>query len=74
MTYASPEEVKRAESLGYEWNTDTRRGCRFKQGVRHVWGTASGWQTADLLPGEKGVAFSNHQPFDSLADALRRPL
>lgn len=82
MTYATSEEVRLAESLGYGWNCNQQRGHVFQRGQRHIWacaadrprvgdhdGPLAAWMTADLGPG----GFTNHQKFVDLADALRRP-
>lgn len=78
MTYATPEEVRLAEDLGYTWDKNVQRGHVFRKGSRHVWATSVWrdrppgrdlcWQTADLVDGR----YTNHQKFDDLSDALRR--
>lgn len=70
MPYATAEEVDLAIELGYEVECDTHRGHRFARDNRQVWGIESGWQTADLI----NDYYRNHQPYENLAEALRRPL
>lgn len=83
MSYATDNEVNLAETLGYRWDVNQQRGHSFTKGDRHVWacaadgqriGDAEGplmaWQTADIINGY----FQNHQKFNDLSDALRRPL
>lgn len=82
MTYATPEEVKLAESLGYQWDANQQRGHHFQKGNRRVWACSlradnerlMGWQTADVISDETGQKMGNHQPYKELQDALRRPL
>ena len=68
--YANAKDVSTAESLGYTHDSNTQRGSRFTNGVRHVWSTHRGWQTADLIDGR----FTGHLVYAFLGDALARPL
>lgn len=78
MTYATENQVRLAQELGYTVTRDQRRGHSFKRAQRHIWaasrrtedGRVPAWQTADLVDGR----YTNHQMFDDLSDALRRPL
>lgn len=76
MTYATHEETQLAEELGYTWDSNTHRGHKFQRGNRRVWATTyieagerkPGWQSADLIKG----GYTNHQPFVTLQEALKR--
>lgn len=76
MSYATEDELKIAEALGYTVECSQKRGHRFHRGSRWVWSIYRGeqgplWQTADI--GDQGW-YINHQAFERLEDALRRPL
>lgn len=62
------------ESYGYKSETKIEFGCtyhkRFIKGVRNIWETRRGYQSADLINGK----YTNHQEFSELTDALERPL
>lgn len=72
--YASNEEVKLAEALGYRHVCSVQQGSRFvrdlEQGSRHIWPTRAGWQTANLYRG----SYQDHKlyPAGDLAGALLR--
>ena len=70
MSYATSEEIKLAVTLNYELTQNTRTGSKFVNGVRNVWSTYYGWQTADLI----GGGYVNHLTFGTLSAALKRPL
>lgn len=84
MSNATNAEIELAEDLGYTWDVNQQRGYAFTKEHRHVWpcaatpvsrveahdGPLMAWQTADLIDN----TFQNHQKFDDLKDALRRPL
>jgi hypothetical protein len=70
MPYATAEQLKLADSLGYTHEMDRNRGSRFHNGVRNVWGIYGGWQTANL----QGGRYECHTKFPQLEDALQRPI
>jgi hypothetical protein len=67
--YAPEEAIDLAMNLNFTVTISPKDGTRFERGPRHIWGIRSGWQTADVIDG----MFTNHQKFDSVIDALRRP-
>lgn len=68
MAYATNEEEELAKHMGYTINRDDRIGSTFDKGMRRVWPTRIGWQTADLIDGY----YRNHEIFDDLSKALMR--
>lgn len=71
MAIATLDQIKKAEELGYAHEPTPNRGSSFGQGYRRVWSLANGqWQTADVI----GGLYRNHEKFDSLEDALQRPM
>ena len=74
MSYATDEQLKLAEELGYENDRSTTWGDKFSNGKRLVWPIRSGWQTADYISAGNSERSVNHKRFEHLEDALRRPL
>lgn len=71
MAYATPDEKRYASLHGYKISESVMFGTKFYQNRRHIWSTSEGrWQTADLVDDY----YTNHQLFDELKAALRRPL
>ena len=75
MPYATDEQVKLAESLGYIEERNQQRGSSFSKDTRHIWPVLVGrytikWQTADLLNNR----FCNHIKFTDFAEAVARPI
>lgn len=70
MAYATDEQVALGEALGYAHDKCAERGSSFTNGVRNVWATREGWQTADLIDGY----YRNHKKFAGIGDALKREL
>lgn len=68
MTYATSEQIDEVIELGYEVDCTQRNGHTFSKGDRHIWAIREGWQTADLI----NQYYRNHQPYRTLAEALRR--
>jgi len=71
MPYASDKEAELAKELGYTHTRNSDVGSRFSKYNRNIWSTRRGWQTADL--NDDGY-YTNHQMFENLTYALRRPL
>ena len=81
MPYATDEQLKLAEELGYDHERSQRTGDHFSKhenGVeRRVWlyiGRAPAaivrWQTADIVKGY----YTNHLPYTHLESALQRDI
>ena len=68
--YAPQEAIDLAMNLNYEVTISPKTGTSFERGPRRIWSTRNGWTTADLIDGR----FLNHLNFDSVIDALRRPV
>jgi hypothetical protein len=70
MAYASEEDEATARKLGYTVSRTVQRGSAFTHGLRHIWCTRIGWQTANLIGGQ----YRHHAIFNKLSDALAREL
>jgi len=74
MPYASNEDIELAESLGYTVSRSVMYGHQFSKGMRRVWACYRChrivWQTADEILQH----YCNHQVFETLEDALNRPV
>ena len=70
MAYAEANEELLARQLGYAINRSADKGSSFMKDDRRIWSTRLGWQTADLNNG----SYINHEIFNTLSDALKRPL
>jgi hypothetical protein len=68
--YIPEEAIDLAMNRNYTVTLCPRKGPSMKCGDRRIWGIREGWQTADLV----GARWRNHQVFDDIMDALRRPL
>ncbi len=67
--YIPEEAIDLAMNLGYAVLLDPRKGVSLERGPRRIWSIREGYQTADLVQGK----WTNHQKFDDVIDALRRP-
>ncbi len=65
----TPEAIDLAMNLNFKVTISPATGTRFERGDRYIWPIRDGWQTADLIDGY----YTNHQKFDDVMDALRRP-
>lgn len=68
--YIPEEAIDLAMNLGYTVTLSPKTGASLERAHRRIWQIRDGWQTAD----NTGTKFINHQKFDSVIDALRRPV
>ncbi len=72
--YIPEEAIDLAMNRNYTVTLCPRKGPSMECGGRRIWGIREGWQTADLVGVGVGARWRNHQVFDDIMDALRRPL
>ena len=68
--YASDKDIKLAESLGYKHERSTNTGSSFQKDNRRIWSIRDGWQPANII----NSYYMQHAKFESLEDAINRPL
>jgi len=68
--YIPEEAIDLAMNLGYTVTLSPKTGASLERGYRRIWEIREGYQTADLVQDK----WANHQKFDDIFDALRRPV
>jgi len=68
--YIPEEAIDLAMNLGYTVTLSPKAGASLERGHRRIWQIREGYQTADLVQDK----WANHQKFDDVIDALRRPV